>query len=426
MATALIEVIEEFEIADKLLGVPADNASNNTTMMQELEGYFNKQHPQAGFSIFWNQIECMSHVINLGAKEIIKQFDNKIDLETYDGSDSRDRMSSALCRLSIVVRKIRDSPKLRRLLKTCCGEKGMKYSVPIIDVDTRWNSCYDMLKRAIAYKDLMADAVYCYKDKSLISTLLDDDWVSLERLISILEPLKEITLMTSKNSSSFAISNVFPFYSYCIEMLKEAMVQCKPDEDVHIGIEAAVQKLIHYYDNMSPIIGIALLLNPCYKKEFLTESLGWEKDWVDNTVESFYSSFEFYKDKRFRNENDASVEQHKDGGAEKKLSGFNKFLKRKRSNTNTVYANAEEEYFRYFNAPCADPESSPNILDYWKANESYFPVLSAMARDYLSVQASSVPAERAFSSGTDLVTPNRCSLTGTTIEMVQFLKFNLE
>jgi hypothetical protein len=31
--------------------------------------------------------------------------------------------------------------------------------------------------------------------------------------------------------------------------------------------------------------------------------------------------------------------------------------------------------------------------------------LAAMAKDYLTVQASSVPSERAFSSGTDLVTP---------------------
>jgi hypothetical protein len=48
-----------------------------------------------------------------------------------------------------------------------------------------------------------------------------------------------------------------------------------------------------------------------------------------------------------------------------------------------------------------------------------------MAKDYLTVQASSVSAERAFSSGADLVTPNRSSLTGETIEMAQFLKFNL-
>jgi hypothetical protein len=42
-----------------------------------------------------------------------------------------------------------------------------------------------------------------------------------------------------------------------------------------------------------------------------------------------------------------------------------------------------------------------------------------------TVQASSVPSERAFSTGVDLVTPDRCSLTGETIEKAQFLKFHL-
>ena len=49
-----------------------------------------------------------------------------------------------------------------------------------------------------------------------------------------------------------------------------------------------------------------------------------------------------------------------------------------------------------------------------------------MAKDYLTVQASSVSAKRAFSSGADLVTPERCSLSGVTIEMTQFLKLKLE
>jgi hypothetical protein len=48
-----------------------------------------------------------------------------------------------------------------------------------------------------------------------------------------------------------------------------------------------------------------------------------------------------------------------------------------------------------------------------------------MAKDYLTVQASSVSAERAFSSGTDLVAAERCRLAGKTIEMTQFLKFHL-
>ncbi len=48
-----------------------------------------------------------------------------------------------------------------------------------------------------------------------------------------------------------------------------------------------------------------------------------------------------------------------------------------------------------------------------------------MAKEYVAVQASSVPAERAFSSGTELVTAERCSLGGETIEMTQSLKMQL-
>ncbi len=48
-----------------------------------------------------------------------------------------------------------------------------------------------------------------------------------------------------------------------------------------------------------------------------------------------------------------------------------------------------------------------NVLEFWKNNALNYPVLSSMAKDYLTVQASSVPAERAFFSGTDLVTTLR-------------------
>jgi hypothetical protein len=52
------------------------------------------------------------------------------------------------------------------------------------------------------------------------------------------------------------------------------------------------------------------------------------------------------------------------------------------------------------------------MLSFWKANESNYPILAAMAKNFLTVQASRVSVERAFSSGTDLVTADRCSLGG--------------
>ena len=48
-------------------------------------------------------------------------------------------------------------------------------------------------------------------------------------------------------------------------------------------------------------------------------------------------------------------------------------------------------------------EFGSNFLEFWKINAIYFPVLAAVAKEYLSVQAFCVSAERAFSSGTDLV-----------------------
>ena len=66
--------------------------------------------------------------------------------------------------------------------------------------------------------------------------------------------------------------------------------------------------------------------------------------------------------------------------------------------------------------------SNADVFEFWKANTFCFPTLAAMAKDYMSLQ---VPSDRAFSSGTDLVTPNRFSMGGSVIEMTQFLKFVL-
>ena len=61
-------------------------------------------------------------------------------------------------------------------------------------------------------------------------------------------------------------------------------------------------------------------------------------------------------------------------------------------------ADVVEEYVWYFNSPLA--EVGTNVLAFWKGNQYNYPVLSAMAKDYLTIQASSAPSERAFSSGT--------------------------
>jgi hypothetical protein len=50
-----------------------------------------------------------------------------------------------------------------------------------------------------------------------------------------------------------------------------------------------------------------------------------------------------------------------------------------------------EELMRYYALPQVDP--SVRSLDLWKIHTIEFPVLSAMARDFLAMQGSSVPSE---------------------------------
>ena len=67
LSKCLIDVLEDYEIADRLLGITADNASNNTKMIYFVVEHYAAHYPGSAFSAEWNQIECMAHVINLGA-----------------------------------------------------------------------------------------------------------------------------------------------------------------------------------------------------------------------------------------------------------------------------------------------------------------------------------------------------------------------
>ena len=64
----------------------------------------------------------------------------------------------------------------------------------------------------------------------------------------------------------------------------------------------------------------------------------------------------------------------------------------------------ETELNHYLELPI-DEETEP--LLWWQAHSNEFPVLSNMARDYLTIQATSVASEQAFSIAGNVITKNR-------------------
>ncbi|GJX24025.1 putative AC transposase [Tanacetum coccineum] len=66
------------------------------------------------------------------------------------------------------------------------------------------------------------------------------------------------------------------------------------------------------------------------------------------------------------------------------------------------------------------------LLGFWKTKENQFPVLSRMALDILSVQASSVASESAFSTSGRILSIRRTRLTAESLEMCMCLKDHLD
>jgi hypothetical protein len=67
-----------------------------------------------------------------------------------------------------------------------------------------------------------------------------------------------------------------------------------------------------------------------------------------------------------------------------------------------------------------------DLLAWWKDKENQFPILAAMARDLLTVQASTVASESAFSTSGRIISIRRTRLTPKAVEMSICLKDYLD
>ena len=89
----------------------------------------------------------------------------------------------------------------------------------------------------------------------------------------------------------------------------------------------------------------------------------------------------------------------------------------------TPYERATKEVNEYRREPRLDRDS--DILAFWKAKATKYPLLAQVARSLLATQGSSVASERSFSTAGDIVTPTRNNLECDLVDKLIFLKRNM-
>src|SRR3954467_13586429 len=161
------------------MAVVTNNASNNGAFLQLVEE--NLRQEKILFDVKNQHVRCMAHVINLAVQSFLQYLtasntvnnnsDISDDIYTYedndDDDDDDDDDNNNYCdggnidltkliipKLRKLIVKIRSSPQMRKRFALCCTTLEQKSKIVILDVKTRWNSTYDMIKRALELSEV--------------------------------------------------------------------------------------------------------------------------------------------------------------------------------------------------------------------------------------------------------------------------------
>lgn len=400
------EVLDEFNIdPSKIIGVTLDNASNNDTFIESCNGLFRVNHFET------RRVRCFAHILNLSCKEILEKLIPKQKVQNPK-SDTEITDNSSVGRLRALVKFIRSSPKRNsKFIKL--QPKNNRYSI-LLDCPTRWNSTFEMIERAIALKPFLLQYIQaCKNDADYkreisnkdLSVLHPSHWTNLTNVMEILQ-MYQLCTQTISGDTYVTISQVIPLFKFLFNELDRLIADgssCTIDRSI---IKNASMKLKQYFDKSSFNSAFATILDPRYNIAFISNVPNIEINSVRN---EFINTLISYDEPKFSQ------------SPKMVATMMDRFKQVTKSMRIDDQESPQQEAERYFKVQETETDMF-DLLNWWSERTKTFPRLSKMARDFLSIQATSVASERTFSIGRHTLPYNRGSLKKESIELLLCLK----
>nr|XP_016512348.1 PREDICTED: zinc finger BED domain-containing protein RICESLEEPER 2-like [Nicotiana tabacum] len=433
MANGICRCLREWGI-NKIFTVTVDNASSNDVTVKELS----KQLTKMGTNLMNGNhlhVRCMAHIMNLVVQDGLKE--SSVSIE----------------RVRHAVRYVRQSPARLKRFQECFDDEQLNCKKTLcLDVPTRWNSTYLMLRRAVEFESAFSHyasseiGLRHYLEHSYIEVgiptgeLLSSDWENVKRITKFLEIFYLLTLKIS--GSRYVTSNIH-FLEICVVVVYLKQLIANEDTVLSEIAKKMKEKFDKYWGDpgkMNNIIFISCILDPRYKLESvgyaLVKMFGQDlgatiQAEVKKYMTSLFSEYVKSGSKGvvLASSSDCSslntstselsgsqVSTQNTGLLESLMQDIKKY----KSESGGVDTRIELD--KYFGEETEDDTKEFDVLLWWKLNSARFPILAEMARDVLAVPVSSVVSECSFSTGGRLLDSFRSSLTPKLVQALVCLQ----
>lgn len=315
-------------------------------------------------------------------------------------------MTQLLALPKSVFSKLRRTEVLSKKFRSVCETVGVSTTItPILDCPTRWNSTHDMLEIAIKLKEGIV--TLCNIEKVLTPfIILPKEWSLLENLNKFLLNFKNLSTILSGDKYVSIPLVIVSFNLLLDNMEKKSMKldrkvnRTEEDQKFILVVQAARDKMLKHYHKTNWIYCITLILDPKHKVETF-DSTEWGVELKEKTMRMFQDKCAKYQSNEPVSQESAEDRQN-NHSSDDELVDFNQLYRAGPSKSSRDSKKELQEYLHQDRAT-----NNEDILQWWKLHQYRFPVLAKMARYYLSIQATSVPAERLFSRASLVIRKHR-------------------
>uniref|UniRef100_A0A674MNF8 BED-type domain-containing protein n=1 Tax=Takifugu rubripes TaxID=31033 RepID=A0A674MNF8_TAKRU len=354
IAELLTKITDEWGITNKIHAVVTDSGANMVSAVRKT---------------CWKHIPCFSHTLNL-------------------------------IKCSAIVRFFHHSTRATDKLKEVQNQLNLPQHKLIQAVDTRWNSVLYMIDRLYEQQEAITTAL-CLLGRNNMC-LSGEEWSHIKQAIDVLRPFEEATKEVSAEQY-VTVSKVIPLVS----LLQQATTSAAQSNSLASQLAAQCKRRFQNIEH-NHTLAASTFLDIRFKNIVFCDSTNVEM--IKARLITEMQALPCAETPSTRHEAAASTSTATQGSPAECSSSkglWREFDSRVVAfqSKRTANTDAHIEIRRYMEEKVIPRSEDP--LNWWKKNESTFPLLNKVAKKYLGTVATSVPAERLFSKAGEIISQRR-------------------